>query len=135
MPATPQISLDIRLNGSTDPGWVNVKAANGTTYGYKYSGGDDGAGGLVQTVDSSGNGRDTAPFQLVADNRYQIAGVNFLNDPLNQLTWNGNSGRAGSIVDANSQVETAEYTVIVTDTQGSNALIVCDPQVKNQPPS
>jgi hypothetical protein len=133
MPSTPQISLDIRLNGSSDPGWTNVKAGNGTTYGYKYSGGDDGAGGLVQTVDQSGNGRDTAPFQLVADNRYQISGVNFLNDPLNQLSWNGNSPRAGSIVDANTQVENAEYTVIVSDTQNGNALIVCDPPVRNQP--
>jgi len=133
MPSTPQISLDIRLNGSSDPGWTNVKAGNGTTYGYKYSGGDDGAGGLVQTVDQSGNGRDTAPFQLVADNRYQISGVNFLNDTQNQLSWNGNSPRAGSIVDANTQVENAEYTVIVSDTQNGNALIVCDPPVRNQP--
>lgn len=133
MPSTPQINLDIRLNGSSDPGWTNVKAGNGTTYGYKYSGGDDGAGGLVQTVDQSGNGRDTAPFQLVADNRYQISGVNFLNDTQNQLSWNGNSPRAGSIVDANTQVENAEYTVIVSDTQNGNALIVCDPPVRNQP--
>jgi hypothetical protein len=133
MPSTPQISLDIRLNGSSDPGWTNVKAGNGTTYGYKYSGGDDGAGGLVQTVVQNGNGRDTAPFQLVADNRYQISGVNFLNDALNQLSWNGNSPRAGSIVDANTQVENAEYTVIVSDTQNGNALIVCDPPIRNQP--
>lgn len=133
MPSTPQINLDIRLNGSSDPGWTNVKAGNGTTYGYKYSGGDDGAGGLVQTVVQNGNGRDTAPFQLVADNRYQISGVNFLNDTQNQLSWNGNSTRAGSIVDANTQVENAEYTVIVSDTQNGNALIVCDPPVRNQP--
>lgn len=133
MPSTPQINLDIRLGGSTDPGWTNVKAGNGSTYGYKYSGGDDGAGGLVQSVDQSGNGRDTAPFQLVADNRYQISGVNFLNDTQNQLSWNGNSTRAGSIVDANTQVETAEYTVIVSDTQNGNALIVCDPPIRNQP--
>jgi len=133
MPSTPPINLDIRLNGASDPGWINVKTADGTVYGYKYTGGDDGAGGLIQTVDPSGNGRDTAPFQLVADNRYQIGGVNFLNDPLNQLSWNGNSPRAGSIVDSNTKVETAEYTVIVTDTQNRNVLIVCDPTVRNQP--
>jgi hypothetical protein len=59
--------------------------------------------------------------------------VNFLNDTQNQLSWNGNSTRAGSIVDANTQVETAEYTVIVSDTQNGNALIVCDPPIRNQP--
>jgi len=133
MPNTPQISLDIRLTGSSDPGWKNVKVANGSTYGYRYTGGDDNAGGLVQTVNPSGNGRDTAPLQLVADNRYQIAGINFLDDPLNQLSWNGSSGRAGSIVDLNTQVETAEYTVIVSDTQAGNVLIVCDPPIRNQP--
>lgn len=56
-----------------------------------------------------------------------------LNDALNQLTWNGNSPRAGCIVDANTQVENAEYTVIVSDTGNDNALIVCDPPVRNQP--
>jgi hypothetical protein len=132
MPNTPQISLDIRLGGSSDPGWKNVKVTNGSTYGYLYTGGDDGAGGLVQTVNPSGNGRDTAPLQLVADNRYQIAGINFLDDPLNQLSWNGSSGRAGSIVDQNTQVENAEYTVIVSDTQAGNVLIVCDPPIRNQ---
>jgi hypothetical protein len=132
MPNTPQIRLDIRLSGSSDPGWKNVKVANGTTYGYQYTGGDDGAGGLVQTVNPSGNGRDTAPLQLIADNRYQIAGINFLDDPLNQLSWNGSSGRAGSIIDQNTQVENAEYTVIVSDTQAGNVLIVCDPPVRNQ---
>lgn len=132
MPNTPQISLDIRLGGSSDPGWKNVKVTNGSTYGYRYTGGDDGAGGLVQTVNPSGNGRDTAPLQLVADNRYQIAGINFLDDPLNQLSWNGSSGRAGSIVDQNTQVENAEYTVIVSDTQAGNVLIVCDPPIRNQ---
>ena len=54
---------------SSDPGWHNVAASNGQTYGYCYTGGDDGAGGLDQTV---GQGRDTAPLQLVADQRYQI---------------------------------------------------------------
>lgn len=132
MPNTPQISLDIRLGGSSDPGWKNVKVTNGSTYGYLYTGGDDGAGGLVQTVNPSGNGRDTAPLQLVADNRYQIAGINFLDDPLNQLSWNGSSGRAGSIVDQNTQIENAEYTVIVSDTQAGNVLIICDPPIRNQ---
>jgi len=133
MPATPQIDLDIRIGGSTDQGWVNVTASNGKTYGYKYSGGDDGAGGLVQTVDASGNGRDTAPLQMIADRRYQISNVQFFDDPNSQLTWNGNSAYAGSIVDANTKVETAKYTVYVIDTDESNGTINCDPTVRNQP--
>ena len=129
MPNTPNINLDIRFGGSSDPGWHNVVASNGQTYGYYYTGGDDGAGGLEQTV---GQGRDTAPLQLVADQRYQISGHNFFNDTNNQLTWAGNGNRAGNIIDANSAVETAEYNVIVTDTGNGNCTIVCDPPIINR---
>ncbi|HEU0307251.1 MAG TPA: hypothetical protein VFR30_09825 [Lysobacter sp.] len=129
MPNTPNINLDIRFGGSSDPGWHNVVASNGQTYGYYYTGGDDGAGGLEQTV---GQGRDTAPLQLVADQRYQISGHNFFNDTNNQLSWNGNGNRAASIIDANNAVETAEYNVIVTDTGNGNCTIVCDPPIINR---
>jgi hypothetical protein len=129
MPNTPNINLDIRYGGSSDPGWHNVVASNGQTYGYYYTGGDDGAGGLEQTV---GQGRDTAPLQLVADQRYQISGHNFFNDTNNQLSWNGNGNRAATIIDANNAVETAEYNVIVTDTGNGNCTIVCDPPIINR---
>ena len=129
MPNTPNINLDIRFGGSSDPGWHNVVASNGQTYGYYYTGGDDGAGGLEQTV---GQGRDTAPLQLVADPRYQISGHNFFNDTNNQLSWSGNGNRAATIVDANNAVETAEYNVIVTDTGNGNCTIVCDPPIINR---
>lgn len=130
MPNTPNINLDLRIGGSSDPGWHNVLASNNQTYGYYYSGGDDGAGGLVQTV---GQGRDTAPIQLTADQRYQIANCTFTDDTQHQLSWNGASGRAGTIIDANTQVETAEYSILVTDTGNGNCTIPCDPTVKNVP--
>lgn len=131
MPNTPNIQLDIRLGGSSDPGWVDVPASNGQVYGYHYSGGDDGQGGLVQTV---GQGRDTAQIQLTADNRYQISNCTFRDDPFNQLSWNG-SGRAGTLVDANTSVETAKYTVNVADTGNGNCNIPCDPLVTNKQPT
>jgi hypothetical protein len=136
MPNTPNISLDIRLGGGpVNEGWVNVLASNGsTTYGYKYTGGDDGVGGLVQTA-GPGQSRDTAPLQLVADRRYHIDSVPFTNDTNSQLSWSGQSAYAGSIVDQNSAVETAKYSVIVSDTGNGNCMITCDPTVKNQPPA
>ena len=129
MPNTPNINLDLRIGGSNDPGWHNVLASNNQTYGYSYTGGDDGAGGLVQTV---GQGRDTAPIQLTADQRYRIANCNFTDDTQHQLSWNG-SGRAGTIVDANTEVETAEYSILVTDTGNGNCTIPCDPTITNRP--
>lgn len=132
MPATPQINLDIRNSAQTEPGWVNVQASNNQTYSYRYTGGDDGAGGLVQTV---GLGRDTAPVALTADRRYQLSGNSpcvFNDDAMQQLSWNGQSPYAGTIIDANTAVETAKYTLNVTDTGNGNCTIPCDPQIKNE---
>ncbi|KGM53310.1 hypothetical protein N800_07930 [Lysobacter daejeonensis GH1-9] len=129
MPNTPTIQLDLRNSASNESGWHNLEV-NNHVYSYCYSGGDDGAGGLVQTV---GQGRDTAPIQFASttDTRYQINSCVFTNDGQQQLTWNGGN-RAGSIVDANTQVENAEYCIIVTDTT-TGCAIPCDPQVTNKP--
>lgn len=127
--STPDITLDIRIGGSNDPGWRNV-SVNGQQYGYLYSGGDDGQGGLVMR---NSEGRDTAPLRLVADQRYQITDVQFTSDTEDQLSWQGNSGRAGTIVDANTKVELAEYAVMVSDTGNNGVVIQCDPPVRNQP--
>lgn len=131
MPNTPNIQLDVRLGGSSEPGWVNVSASNGQLYGYHYSGGDDSQGGLMQTI---GQGRDTAQLQLVADNRYRIADCSFQDDVNNQLSWNG-GGRAGTIVDLNTEVASAKYTVNVTDTANGDCTIPCDPAVVNKQPT
>lgn len=130
MPSTPQINLDVRNFAShgSDPNYTDVLASNQQWYSYAYTGGDDTHGGLIQTV---GQGRDTAPLQLIADPRYQIDTCNFVNDDQHQLSWNGGQ-RAGSIVDANTQIETAKYTVIVTDTGNGNCTIPCDPTVENK---
>lgn len=128
MPNTPNINLDVRNFASGAP-YTNVAASNGQTYSYCYTGGDDTHGGLDQTV---GQGRDTAPIQLIADQRYQISGHNFLNDTHNQLSWSGNGNRAGTIIDENSQVESAEYCIIVTDTGNGNCTVVCDPPIINR---
>lgn len=129
---TPQINLDIRNWAESAPGWTQVSASNGQTYSYCYSGGDDGLGGLVQNV---GQGRDVAPLRITADRRYQLDDANpcvFTDDVHNQLSWTGNGRYAGSIIDVNSMVENAKYTVNVTDTSNGNCTIACDPRVVNQ---
>lgn len=128
MSNTPNITLDVRNFASSDPGWVTVMASNSQQYSYRYAGGDDSNGGLVQTV---GQGRDTAPIRLVADQRYQINGVNFVRDNTHQLSWQGDGNRAGSIVDENTSVEDAKYTVVVVDSD-SNCTIYCDPNIINR---
>ena len=126
MPSTPQIHLDVRNFSSPAP-WVDVVVGS-QTYSYLYTGGDDGHGCLVASV---GQGRDTAPIQLDADQRYQMGDCVFSDDFNNQLSWNGGA-RAGTIVDSNTQVETAKYTVQVTDTGNGNCTVPCDPQIINR---
>jgi hypothetical protein len=130
MPNTPNIQLDVRNFASNQPGWYNVQSSSNQPYSYSYTGGDDGVGGLVQTV---GQGRDTAPIQLSADQRYRIGACQFANDDQHQLTWSGGGNRAGAIIDANTQIETAKYSIVVTDTGNGNCTIVCDPGVTNKP--
>ncbi|MFZ9362234.1 MAG: hypothetical protein ACO25T_01195 [Arenimonas sp.] len=130
MSNSPNITLDLRLGYTPDAGWTHVTATNGSLYSYKYAGGDDGAGGMQA---KAGRGNDTANVQLIADGRYTIFGVVFQNDSSNQLSWNGNGNRAGNIVDQNTAVENAEYSVLITDTGNGNTVFVCDPPVKNVP--
>jgi hypothetical protein len=129
MPATPNITLDLRNFASNDPGWVTVMSSSNQQYSYKYAGGDDNVGGLEQTV---GQGRDTAPIRLVSDQRYEINTVNFVRDTNQQLSWQGDGKRAGSIVDANVAVESAKYTVVIVDTGNNGCTVYCDPNIINR---
>lgn len=129
MSTTPNIHLDLRLGGSTDPGWTNVQASNNQTYGFRYTGGADGAGAIIATV---GMGRDTARVQLTAAQHYRIESCRFTNDANNQLTWRGQSGRAGTIIDENTHVETARYSILVKDTGNGDCTVPCDPPVINR---
>jgi len=125
---TPVIILEVRFGGSSEPGWHNVSASNNQTYGYRYTGGDDGEGGIVAKV---GKGKVSGKVRSVADKRYQIRDCKFNDDPTQQLDFNG-SGIAGVIIDKNTETLDAKYTLNVTDTENGNCNIPCDPRIVNQ---
>lgn len=128
MPTMPNINLDVRNFSSSAPGWHDVQASNGQTYSYCFTGGSDGAGGLnLQT----GQGTGTAPLQLVAAPRYQIADCTFTGDIHHQLSWRGSGNRAGTITDQNDAREEAAYIIQVTDTDNGNCTIECHPPIIN----
>jgi hypothetical protein len=128
--SNPNANLTVQAGASTAPGWKNVNGNNGQPYSYLYGGGSDGVGGLDTTV---GSGTQVMQVKLDTDQqRFQLADIQFFGDTQNQLTWNGTSNKVGTITDQNTQVETASYTVIVTDTQ-ANTTIPCDPMIKNDP--
>lgn len=132
MRPTPVISLDVRFGPSREPGWHDVRASNKQTYGYHYTGGDDGAGGIETTV---GKGPVEGLVRLVAEKRYEISGCNFADDPEGQLDWQGKSPNVLAIFDKNTAVLSAKYTVFVTDTDNANCTIPCDPMITNVPPA
>jgi hypothetical protein len=128
MPNT-NATLDVRnfpTNGSD--GYTNTTASNNAIYSYKYSGGTDNAGGMEVKV---GQGVATLNLSLDSDNRYSIDGVNFTDDPNNQLAWRGNAPTTGVITDANTAVEVAHYSVTVADSTAS-CTFPCDPMIDNE---
>lgn len=129
MPDTPVIRLEVRFGD--EPGWHNVQSSNDQTYSYRYTGGNGGAGDIVATV---GQGPVTGAIRLIADRRYEISGCEFTNDLEQQLRFVG-SGNAGRVIDLNSGVLSAKYTILVTDNGNENCTIPCDPMITNRPPA
>lgn len=122
------ILLDIRSYRSDEPGWHNVTASNGQPYGYRYSGGDDAAGGLEMTV---GEGQGTVIVRLIAGDGYEITSCEFSGDGDGQLSWSGSGNQTGVIIDRNSAVVSAQYCMLITD-RTSDCTIRCDPPIINR---
>lgn len=137
MPANNPTSctLDVRNSASNGDGWTNVTAANGATYSYKYTGGNQSANdGSVKFTVGRGNAAVTVNFASTTDTRYRFDGacVGFTGDNANQLSTQGNAPRTRVINDSCSSEINAQYKVTVTDTT-ANTTIPCDPMIANVP--
>ena len=133
MPNNPtSTTLDVRNVASNGgDGYTNVQAANGATYSYRYTGGNQpGNNGSVQYGIGGGNAAIT--LHLTSDPRYQISSIGFQNDPNNQLSTHGNANTMRVINDSCSGPLDGKYTVTVLDTS-ANTTIPCDPTIKNVP--
>lgn len=123
-------TLKIKPGYNGGVGWSDATASNGQPYSYKYGGGSDDLGDLDTTINTG-----VASLQLTLDTdrqRYALGGASFANDGAHQLSWTQTDSATGTIIDANTAVETAKYTVQVTDTT-SGASIPCDPMIFNRP--
>lgn len=137
MPANNPTSatLDVRNTASNGDGWTNVTAANGATYSYKYSGGNQPASdGSIKFSVSGGNAAVTLNFASTTDPRYRFEGacITFTGDNASQLSAQGNAPRTRVINDRCTAAITAQYKVAVTDTT-ANTTIPCDPMIQNMP--
>jgi len=130
MSNAPFIYLDIKVGGGPT-GWTNVPASNGQTYGYLFTGGNDGHGNVEQSI---GNPIDISCVSI-ADARFQFRGecITINNDPNNELLGKVNDPRSVTVSDKNDIPESNAYwSVAITDTQAS-CTIPCDPKITNDP--
>ncbi|ODU92330.1 MAG: hypothetical protein BGP23_04150 [Lysobacterales bacterium 66-474] len=129
------VSLDIRyVPAEPGDGFIDVGVINGRSYCYKYTGGDDGAGGVTHTI---GEGNAKIIVTLTADPRYRIASVSFVDDKHDdiQLSAHPRHDREHEIHNKNTKAINAHYKVQVRDTGNGNATIPCDPPITNKPSS
>jgi len=130
MPNPPAVSLDLKLGGGP-AGWTNVASSNGSTYGYLFTGGNDGHGNVEQAIGQ----QIEITCNCIADPRFQFAAnsVAISNDPHSELSAVVNDTRKVTITDLNNVAESNAYwSVSVTDTT-LGLTIPCDPKVTNDP--
>lgn len=129
MPNPNGVSLDV--SDVATSGYTPTTASNGSTYYYKFTGGNTSAnnGDIEVDVKSNGSGQAAIIVRLNSDSRYTISNITF-NPTSNQLSSNG-SGTTRTIIDTAVATGTFKYTVIVNDSD-ANCTIPCDPQIINR---
>lgn len=126
------VSLDIRyVRAEPGDGFTDVGVINGRNYCYKYTGGDDGAGGVTHTI---GEGNAKITVTLRADPRYRIASVSFVDDKSDepQLRGEPTNELEHVIHNRNTKAINAHYKVQIRDTGNGGAMILCDPPIVNK---
>ncbi len=126
------VGLDVRNFPSTGKdGYTDTTASNSAVYSYKYSGGSDGNGNMVETADGV---TGTITITLHSDPRYQATGVLISGDIEDQLSWAmaPNSTTSVIITDKDTACGSGYYSVVVSDTS-AKCTFGCDPAITNVP--
>jgi hypothetical protein len=127
MPNGPNsVSLDVS-NVATS-GYTPTTASNGSTYYYKFTGGNTSANNGDVDV-STGQGQAAITVSLNSDARYTINSISF-NPTSPQLSTQGNAPTSRVIIDTAVAVGNFKYTVSVNDST-ANCTIPCDPRIIN----
>lgn len=124
------INLDIRAGASSgNDGYTNTPTNDGKTYCYKWTGGTDGQGNIVEHLKS---GVESITVTSVADRRFQI--INSEMSPGNtQFTITVTSTYQATISDIGSVKEDDYFKLQFKDTipGHNNRTFWCDPRIKN----
>lgn len=127
---TININLDIRAGASTgSDGFTNTPTSDGHTYCYKWSGGSDTHGNVIEHLSS---GAEDIMITCVADRRFVIIGSEM--SPGNtQFTLTLTSSYQATITDIDTVKEDDYFKLQFRNTIPgyNNATFWCDPRIKN----
>lgn len=123
------ITLDVR-NGASNgqDGYTNTPTSDGLTYCYRWTGGTDGAGDVMESIRQ---GVAQINVQLRADPRYHIVTALF-QDGNTQFSFNRSDNYNAVISDLGTVAENDYFNLQVTDSSRPNCTFWCDPRVGNQ---
>ena len=125
------VTLDIRgWPAQKGDGYTNTTTNDGQTYCYKYSGGTDGKGNVIEHLKS---GVAQINVNSVADRRYHLIGTK-LNDGNTQFSISIQSTWQAVITDIGTVNEDDYFQLQFQDTiEGhNNRTFWCDPTIKNK---
>jgi hypothetical protein len=121
--------LDVRNSASNGhDGYTNTSTTDGQTYCYKWTGGTDNAGDVVESIRA---GVAQINVQLRADSRYHIVAGAF-GDGNTQFSFNATDNYNGVISDVGTVAEDDYFKLQVSDSSRTNCTFWCDPRVGNQ---
>ena len=123
------ITLDVRNSASNgSDGYTNTTTTDGLTYCYRWTGGTDGAGDVLESISA---GVAVINVQLRADARYHIVTGGF-GDGNTQFTFGRVDNYNATISDIGTVVENDYFNIQVSDSSRTNCTFWCDPRVGNQ---
>jgi hypothetical protein len=123
------ITLDVRNGASNgNDGYTNTSTTDGQTYCYRWTGGTDNAGDVLESIRA---GVAQINVQLRADSRYHIVTGGF-GDGNTQFSFSVTDNYNGVISDVGTVAENDYFNLQVSDSSRQNCTFWCDPRVGNQ---
>lgn len=125
------VSLDVKDSHSdASTHYVNVRADGGQDYSFKYSGGSDGYGGITEII---GSGSSKITISVNDHPRFHIVSCTFIHNEKGDLSCVISADKKNVVItDSDVDAFDGYYKVVVKDNNAAQALVPCDPPIKNK---
>ncbi|GAA0856075.1 hypothetical protein [Aliiglaciecola litoralis] len=125
------VTLDVQKSASVvGSKYINVQATNGQEYSFRYTGGSDGDGGITEII---GSGPSNITVTVSGFPRYEVSDIQFDNNDHNDLSHRVSADKSSVVItDTDVDPLNGYYKVLIKDTSAPQALLWCDPPIKNR---